>query len=125
MNINILTTGAMADGVTLNTESIQKAIDLCAENGGGRVEVPAGTFVTGTIWLKSHVELYLEQGAVLKASTNMDDYNELDAYPQNYSWLPEEWVGKHLIITVGQTDVAIAGLPLPTVFRDGALTLDS
>lgn len=109
MNINILTTGAVADGVTLNTESIQKAIDLCAENGGGRVEVPAGTFITGTIWLKSHVELYLEQGAVLKASTNMDDYNELDAYPQNYSWLPEEWVGKHLIITVGQTDVAISG----------------
>ena len=109
MNINILTTGAVADGITLNTESIQKAIDLCAENGGGRVEVPAGTFLTGTIWLKSHVELYLSQGAVLKASSNMDDYNELDAYPQNYSWLPEQWVGKHLIIAVGQTDIAISG----------------
>jgi len=104
MNINILTTGAVADGITLNTESIQKAIDLCAENGGGSVEVPAGTFLTGTIWLKSHVELYLSQGAVLKASSNMDDYNELDAYPQNYSWLPEEWVGKHLSGSVNDFD---------------------
>ena len=109
MNINILTTGAVPDGITLNTESIQKAIDLCAESGGGRVEVPAGTFVTGTIWLKSHVELYLEQGAVLKASTNMDDYNDLDAYPQNETCLMEEWVGKHLIIALEQTDVAISG----------------
>lgn len=109
MNLNILEVGAVADGKTLNTERIQKAIDTCAANGGGRVEIPAGVFVSGTIWLKSHVELYLSQGAVLKASENMDDYNELDAYPQNYSWPPEEWVGKHLIIAVGQTDIAVSG----------------
>ena len=95
--------GADPSGKNLSTAAIQAAIDACAENGGGCVTVPNGTYVIGTLWLKSHVELYLEQGAVLKASTNMDDYNELDAYPQNYSWLPEEWVGKHLIITVGET----------------------
>lgn len=110
MTVNILTTGAVADGITLNTKSIQNAIDQCAESGGGRVEVPAGTFLTGTLWLKSHVELYLAHGAVLKASSNMDDYNELDAYPQNYSnMVPEQWVGKHLIIAPNQTDVAISG----------------
>lgn len=109
MVINILNTGAVCDGKTLNTRSIQAAIDACAENGGGQVIVPAGTFVTGTIWLKSHVELHLSHGAVLKASENLDDYNALDAYPQNYSWMPEGWVGKHLIIAVNQTDIAVTG----------------
>lgn len=109
MNINILATGAVAGGIILNTESIQAAIDQCAESGGGRVDVPAGTFLTGTLWLKSHVELYLEQGAVLKASSNMDDYNAPDAYAQNYGCVSEQWVGKHLIIALNQTDVAISG----------------
>lgn len=54
---NISDFGAVADGKTLNTEFIQKAIDVCYENGGGRVTVPAGVFVTGTIYLKSNVEL--------------------------------------------------------------------
>ena len=109
MDINILDTGAIADGVTLNTISIQKAIDMCAESGGGRVEVPAGVFVTGTLWLKSHVELHLSHGAVLKGSTNMDDYNDEDAYPQNYGSVSEQWVGKHMIIALDQTDVSISG----------------
>ena len=109
MYINILETGAVADGKTVNTASIQAAIDRCAEAGGGRVEIPAGVFVSGSIWLKSHVELYLSQGAVLKASGDLDDYNALDAYPQNYNWPPEEWVGKHLIIAVEQTDIAVSG----------------
>lgn len=109
MVINILNTGAVCDGKTLNTRSIQAAIDACTENGGGQVIVPAGTFVTGTIWLKSHVELHLSHGAVLKASENLDDYNALDAYPQNYSYMPEGWVGKHLIIAVNQTDIAVTG----------------
>lgn len=109
MVINILDTGAVRDGKTLNTQSIQKAIDACAENGGGQVVVPAGEFLTGTIWLKSHVELHLSHGAVLKASENMEDYNALDAYPQNYGFMPEGWVGKHLIIAVNQTDIAVTG----------------
>ena len=92
--------GAVADGVTLCTQNIQTAIDVCAAAGGGRVTVPAGTFVTGTIWLKSNVELHLSHGAVLKASENLADYNEPDAYEQNFSYPPEEWVGKHLILAV-------------------------
>ena len=109
METNILNYGAVADGVTLNSEAIQKAIDAVAEAGGGRVTVPAGTFLTGTIWLKSHVELHLENGAVLKASEKLEDYNEEDAYRQNYGFPPEGWVGKHLIVAVEQVGVSITG----------------
>ena len=109
MEANILSYGAVADGITLNSEAIQETIDAVAEAGGGRVTVPAGTFLTGTIWLKSHVELHLENGAVLKASENLDDYNDEDAYRQNYGFPPEGWIGKHLIIAVELTDVSITG----------------
>lgn len=107
--INIMDYGAAADGSTLNTEAIQQAIDACAQEGGGTVLVPAGRFVTGTIRLKSNVELHLAHGAVLKASEALADYNELGEYPQNYDCLSEDWCGKHLIIAVEQENVAITG----------------
>ena len=107
---NIKDFGAVADGRTLCTESIQKSIDTCHENGGGRVVIPAGEFVTGTIWLKDHVELHLEIGALLVASTNMDDYNTDDAYEQNFGSATEEWRGAHLILAVECEDVAVTGL---------------
>lgn len=106
---NILDYGAIADGVTLNTKAIQNALDACHAAGGGRVYVPAGTFKTGTIWLRSNVELHLSQGATLLASDNIDDFNELDAYEQNFSYPPEGWVGKHLIIAHEIEHVAITG----------------
>ncbi len=109
MNGSILDFGAVSDGVTLSTEAIQRTIDRCAESGGGRVTVPAGTFKTGTIWLRSNVELHLEAGAELLASDNMDDYNAPDAYEQNFDCLFEDWVGKHLIIAHEIENCAITG----------------
>lgn len=73
--ISILTFGAVADNAkTNNAQAINKAIEAAAEKGGGKVVVPAGTFVTGTIYLKSNVMLVLEQGAVLKGSPRLEDY---------------------------------------------------
>jgi len=66
--------GAVADGTTLNTAAIQKAIDAAAAAGGGVVEIPAGTFRSGSIFLKHGVELYLAEGAVLFGSDNIEDY---------------------------------------------------
>lgn len=106
---NIVDYGAVADGVTVCTKSIQAAVDACAAEGGGRVTVPAGTFVTGTVWLKSNVELHLAHGAVLKASENLADYNDEDAYEQNFSYPPEEWCGKHLVMILECDNVAITG----------------
>ncbi len=65
----------------ISTESIQRAIDECEAAGGGRVIVPAGTFITGTLFLKSNVNLHLEHGAVLKGSTNLNDYSRQGRSP--------------------------------------------
>ena len=73
-NINIMDLGAKPDGKTLCTGLIQKAIDDCSFAGGGTVTVPTGVFITGTINLKSNVNLYLENGAVLLGSTKIEDY---------------------------------------------------
>ena len=110
MVYNILDYGAVADGKTLCTSAIQAAIDECNKNGGGRVIIPSGNFYTGSIYLKSNVELHLELGAVLTASDNIDDYNPDDAYYQNYGCVPEEWRAKHLIMAIEVDRVAITGL---------------
>jgi polygalacturonase len=110
VNVSILDFGAIADGVTLNTAAIQGAIDACAAAGGGTVTVPAGTFKCGSIWLRSHIELHLEAGAVLLASDNIDDYNEPDAYEQNFTLPKEDWLPKHLIIAHEVEGCAISGL---------------
>jgi polygalacturonase len=66
--------GASTDAGHVNTKEIQSAIDHCAGAGGGVVVIPAGTFVTGTLLLHSHVRLELSPGALLLGSTNLDDY---------------------------------------------------
>jgi polygalacturonase len=66
--------GAVADGTTLNTAAIQKAIDAASANGGGVVEIPKGTFRSGSIFLGPHVELYLNDGAILLGSNRIEDY---------------------------------------------------
>ncbi len=74
---NILSTGAVPDGKTMNTKSIQSAIDQAFADGGGRVIVPRGRFLSGSIVLKSGVDLHLEKGAVLLGSTHPEDYTQL------------------------------------------------
>ncbi|WP_340113231.1 glycoside hydrolase family 28 protein [Maribellus mangrovi] len=67
--------GAVSDSMVVNTNAIQAAIDKCAEDGGGTVVVPAGTFITGAVFFKQGVNLKIEAGGVLKGTTNMADYN--------------------------------------------------
>ena len=66
--------GAVADGKTLATEAIKKAIEECSKKGGGRVVVPAGEFLTGAVHLKSNVNLHISKDATLKFSMNPKDY---------------------------------------------------
>ena len=73
MNIYDITEfGAVGDGVTPNTAAIQAAIDACQV--GDKVYIPAGIFLSGSIFLKSDMTLYLEEGATLLGSGNMEDY---------------------------------------------------
>ena len=68
--------GAVGDGKTLNTAAIQKAIDDCASKNGGTVLLEDGTYMTGSIVLRSNVNLHIEQNAVLLGSPNCGDYPE-------------------------------------------------
>ncbi len=108
MDFNVLDYGATGNGKTLETAAIQAAIDACTE-AGGRVLIPEGEYLSGTIRLKSNVELHLCHGARLVASTDLADYNPLDEYVQNQGVSAEGWAGHHLIICVEQENVAISG----------------
>lgn len=66
--------GAVPDGATLNTRTIQQAIDQAARDGGGVVFVPPGNYLTGTLQIKDNVTLYLEAGATIQASKDRKDY---------------------------------------------------
>lgn len=79
--------GAKGDGTTLDTAAIADAIAACATAGGGRVVVPAGTFLTGAVHLKSNVELHLAAGATLLFSTD----------PAHYPMVFTRWEGVELI----------------------------
>ena len=59
---------------SLQTDAIQAAIDACFLAGGGRVVVPCGVFLTGGLRIRSHVELYLQSGAILKGSRDWREY---------------------------------------------------
>ncbi len=73
-NYNVTEYGAKADGKTLDTEAIQKAIDECANNGGGTVDFPAGNYLSGTIIIKDNVVLNLQAGSKILGSKNIKDY---------------------------------------------------
>lgn len=66
--------GAPADGKTLATTCIQQAIDRCHADGGGVVLVPAGTYLVGTLNLRSNVEFRMETGAELRATLDLTQY---------------------------------------------------
>jgi len=103
---NILDFGAKADTGFCSTKAIQEAIDACNRDGGGRVFIPAGNFVTGTIILKSHVELYLEDGATLLGSKNLLDYPDIKT---GYVSLRTQETTRQLIYAEGADHIAISG----------------
>lgn len=71
---NIVNYNAVADGVTLNTNSINKAITECNRKGGGVVLIPGGVWLTGPIEMKSHVNLHIVRDAILLFTTDFDQY---------------------------------------------------
>jgi polygalacturonase len=103
---NILKFGSVGDGKTLNTESIQAAIDKATSSGGGKVIIPEGRFLTGSIVLKSDVELHVQKNAVLLGSTNPYHYKNLNRW-------------KALILADGQQNISITGEE-PSTVRDGS-----
>ncbi len=71
--------GATGNGKTFDTSSIQKTIDTCSSDGGGKVVVEPGVYLTKTLYLRNNVELHIAAGAKLQGSDNPDDYDDFTA----------------------------------------------
>jgi polygalacturonase len=98
--------GAVGDGKTLDTKTIQAAIDTCASKGGGTVYFPAGVYLSGTIYLKNHIRLDLDANAIILGSTRVEDYPfMMCGYPSRV----DRYNGRALIWGEGLHDIAITG----------------
>ncbi len=73
--------GCKSNGTTLNTTSIQRAIDHIASQGGGTLVFEVGRYLTGSIHLRPGVNIQLNEGAILVASPNIHDYDTADGVP--------------------------------------------
>jgi polygalacturonase len=97
--------GAVPDGQTLATAAIQKAVDACAADGGGKVVIPSGRYLTGPIFLKSYVQVEIEPGAILVGSTNFADYPVIEGRWEGI----ERKIYSSLFTGQGLTHVSITG----------------
>ena len=96
--------GAKGDGIADDTAAIQRAIDA-----GVVVHFPKGTYVTGTLYLRSNGGLSLADGAKLLAATDCAKWNRREFCSQNLAYQPEWCSGAHLVCAVGVTNVFIRG----------------
>jgi polygalacturonase len=103
--------GAKGDGLTKDTPAIQRAIDAAHAAGGGKVDVPPGVYLTGSLFLKSNVDFHLQAGAVVRGSPDRQDYNSADVCPQNAASpkTGDNTSGAHLILCIAQTNVTLSG----------------
>ncbi len=81
--------GAIGDGEALNTKAIQSAIDTCASDGGGTVVVPAGTFISGAIFLKQGVNLHIEKDGTLKAVVDRSAFPQVES---RWEGVEQRWI---------------------------------
>jgi polygalacturonase len=103
--LNVRSYGATGDGKTKDTAAIQKAIDTCADAGGGEVLVPAGDYLVGSIQLKSRTTLRFEKDAHLLGSPDLDDY------PVGKVRWEGKWIDGHcaLIFATNADHIGIVG----------------
>ncbi len=103
--INIVKYGAVSDGNTLNTKSINGAIDACNKKGGGVVLIPAGLWLTGPIVIKSNVNLHFATGATLLFTR---DFSQYPLVKGNWEGIPQ-MRNQSPVSATGATNIAITG----------------
>lgn len=96
---------AISDGSKVTTQSIQRAIDECAKNGGGIVLFKPGTYLTGSIFLKKGVHLKIDKDVLIKGSQDFADYPEIDT---RIAGIEMKWPAA-LINIIGQENVQVSG----------------
>ncbi|HSV14009.1 MAG TPA: glycosyl hydrolase family 28 protein, partial [Tepidisphaeraceae bacterium] len=96
--------GATGDGKTLDTPAINRAIDACSSGGGGMVYVPPGTYLCGTIQLKSNVTLFLEAAAIIQGSSRSEDFGLMTGPPEQ-----GDMNQRHVIFARDASNITLAG----------------
>jgi polygalacturonase len=89
--------GCISDGTTLNTQSIQTAINTISERGGGKLHFYVGRYLTGTVWLKNNVTIVLHEGATLVG------------VPSPYDYFAATSGRKAIILAEGQSNIGVEG----------------
>jgi len=107
---NIKKYGALPDGVTLNTKSINDAITACSNNGGGVVLLEEGIWLTGPVYLKNNVNLHLKRGAMLLLTKDKSQYKLIEG----------SWEGKPAVVN----EAPLAGYNLENIAVTGAGIID-
>jgi len=102
---SIVSLGAKGDGITLNTQSINKTIAIVSQKGGGVVLIPSGLWLTGPIELKSNVNLHLKRDAILQFT---DDFNQYRLVQGNWEGQPA-WRNQSPISGLNLENIAITG----------------
>lgn len=121
---NVLQLGVVGDGKTLNTQSLQSAIDALHAKGGGQLYFPAGRYLTGSLQLKSNVTLYLEKEAMLLGSTSPYDYPGFST--EKELKVNNDHFDQALIYAEGAENIGITGEGcIDGQGRELALTIDS
>ncbi|MBQ5669557.1 MAG: glycoside hydrolase family 28 protein, partial [Tidjanibacter sp.] len=103
--VSVCDFGGVGDGVTLNTEAFAKAFSHLAQKGGGKVEVPAGVWLTGPIVLENNTELHLDEEAIIVFSTDRDLYPVVATIFEGR----DTYRCQPLLSAFGKHDVAVTG----------------
>ena len=107
---NVVDFGAVADGVTINTEAVQRAIDACAEQGGGTVLFSQGEFVLSTVFLKSNITIQIDANAKILGAPSFYDYAPQEAidYPL-YQDASHSYFDHSMFVGRDSENIAITG----------------
>lgn len=119
---NVLDYGVISDEKLLQTEAVQKVLDMCRENGG-TVVFPAGTYVISSVRMWSDTTILLKSGATLLGSEECDDYEvyeipegvelrtDMELIPQQYNFKPWKEYRRAMISAFGVKNIAVIGEP--------------
>ena len=103
--VSIVKFGAVSDGYTINTKSINAAIDAMTKKGGGVVLVPSGLWLTGPVVLKNNINLHLASGSTLLFTKDQNEYPLIEG---NFEGLPQ-MRNQSPISATGATNIGITG----------------
>lgn len=106
MNVRVRDFEVCGDGSAVSTDGIQQAVDHCARTGGGRVTIDPGFYRTGSLFLRDHVELHLQHGAVLRGVDVEESYRPQGTHDTS---LTDNARFSAILNAVGVSDVAITG----------------